>query len=126
MGPKILIATLFLVILGGAGIVLGEAPRGDSNHHAVREQICGVVLLDDSLEVDVVSSGCTDVDDFCWVIEWAEPSEATAQMIRIVPDNCDSVEHTVTLVFDRTDLGLNEIGTLNIQNLLRSVCPLQR
>lgn len=113
-----LVLPLICPVTADAGV--GEKEEGPQ---ATLEHLCGASLSIEVFEIEVLSNGCTEVEDFVFVIERAGASEFDVQVIRVVPDRCDGFGRTVTLRFDRESLGLDGVDVVNLQNPMCGFCP---
>ena len=117
------IAAALFVTLAGLGTAVAGTRGGEGGSQAEEEQLCGAATYPGSFAIEVVSTGCTEADDFVFVIERAGESEFDLQVIRIVSDPCDGFERTIRLEFDRQSLGLDGDDVINLRNSLRGECP---
>ncbi|NMF63764.1 hypothetical protein DP113_29300 [Brasilonema octagenarum UFV-E1] len=75
------------------------------------ETLHGLVLTDISATITVTSNGCTKKDDF--KIELTKSLPPIATFIRVKPDNCDAVAHSIDLVFSLKEVGAAEFKVAN-------------
>ncbi len=71
------------------------------------------------LEVEVLSTGCTRVEDFKLVVGRPSSNRQTLSIIRTKPDLCEVVSHPKTLEFETTALANANSTPIQILNPLR-------
>jgi hypothetical protein len=75
------------------------------------ETLHGLMLTDNQVIITVTSKGCTDKDDF--KIELKESHPPIATFIRVQPDFCRAVAHSVDIAFSLKEVGAAEVKVDN-------------
>jgi len=75
------------------------------------ETLHGLMLTDNQVIITVTSNGCTDKDDF--KIELKESHPPIATFIRVQPDFCRAVAHSVDIAFSLKEVGAAEFKVDN-------------
>lgn len=78
---------------------------------AETETLHGVVVTETTVTVTVTSNGCTDAEDFRIEVQESQPPIAT--WIRVTPDPCRMVAHSVDLDFSLKLIGSADFKVAN-------------
>ena len=83
---------------------------------AQEEVLHGISVEKETIAIDVTSTGCTENDDFRFLIKQKGKTRTEVTVIRIEPDPCDAVAHRVILQFSRKDVRLDTVPSFLITN----------
>lgn len=75
------------------------------------ETLHGLAVTETQVIISVTSTGCTDESDF--KIEVAESLPPIVTFIRVKPDVCRAISHTVDLSFSLKEVGSAEFKVAN-------------
>ncbi|KST68031.1 hypothetical protein [Mastigocoleus testarum] len=76
------------------------------------ETLHGLVLTDTTATITVTSTGCTDKSDF--KIQLQESSPPIVTFVRVKPDFCRVVPHSVDIVFSLKEIGAASFKVANL------------
>ncbi|MDJ0715435.1 MAG: hypothetical protein QNJ54_14615 [Prochloraceae cyanobacterium] len=75
------------------------------------ETLHGLVLTETSIIITVTSNGCTEKKDF--KIELQESKPPIVTFIRVVPDPCKMVSHSIDITFSLKEIGVAQFKVAN-------------
>jgi len=81
----------------------------------------GVTLTDETLTIEVTDCGCTDTDDFSFLVENVPQGTREVTVLRLTPDWCEAVPRLVQFQYDRK--GRLRKGSFVLRNELRPFDP---
>ncbi|MDJ0715436.1 MAG: hypothetical protein QNJ54_14620 [Prochloraceae cyanobacterium] len=75
------------------------------------ETLHGLIITETSVIITVTSNGCTEKKDF--KIELQESKPPIVTFIRVKPDPCNMVSHSIDITFSLKEVGAAEFKVTN-------------
>jgi len=96
---------IMLMLLGGCTVAANTVEQ--------TEQLAAVTAVsqtDESIVLEVVSTGCTTIDSIEARVEQIDDDKATLTFLQVVPDHCRRMPFSVQLEYSRVSLGIEGKG----------------
>lgn len=106
---------IMMLLLGGCTVAANTIDQTEQ-----LAAVTAVLQTDESIVLDVVSTGCTTIESIEARVEQIDDDTATLTLLQVSPDHCRRMPFSVQLEYSRASLGIEGKGFL----LLNPIVPL--